>query len=82
MDLIELDKNIEKNMNKIFYDLQKYNFNYDKKILVFTDDKKQEIELNDYIFFFIQTIINQYIFNLNLLEISLRTRCIIWFDLI
>ena len=54
MDLIELDKNIEKNMNKIFYDLQKYNFNYDKKILLFTNTKTQEITLNDYIFFSLQ----------------------------
>ena len=43
MDLIELDKN----MNKIFYDLQKYNFNYDKKILIFTENERQEINLND-----------------------------------
>ena len=56
MDLIELDKNIEKNMNKIFYDLQKYNFNYDKKILLFTNTKTQEITLNDYIFFFFTTM--------------------------
>ena len=65
-----MDEDIKYSMDNIFYDLQKYNFNYDKKILVFTDDKKQEIELNDYIFFFIQTIINQYIFNLNLSTIT------------
>ena len=52
-------------IDKIFYDLQKYNFNYDKKILIFTENERQEINLNDYMFFFIQTINLENAFNLN-----------------
>ena len=49
---------INEEINNIFYDLEKNKFNYDKTIKIFSKSKIQKINLNDYIFFFIQTIKN------------------------